>query len=108
MDDDIIDLLNRIKCCVDDCELRVSLGLIPHGSSKRMIFRGSYDVLETAADGVIYDKIMNDKLNKVRDLGLILNESGQNNWHNEDNWKLTASGEIYYGQRTRGKINNEI
>ena len=103
MDDQVLDILNRIQCCVDDCELRANLGLIPHGSSKRMIFKGSYDVLETAADGAIYDKIMNDRLNKVRDLGLINNESGQNNWREEENWSLTGSGEIYFGQRTRGK-----
>jgi hypothetical protein len=107
MDDEVLDILNRVKCCVDDCELRVSLGLIPHGSTKRMIFRGSYDVWETAADGAIYDKIMNDRLNKVRDLGLILNESGQNDWREGENWTLTAAGEIYYGQRTRGKTCHE-
>lgn len=106
MDDEILDILNRIQCCVDDCELRVKLGLIPLGSSKRMIFRGTYDVLEHAGDGAIYNKIMNDKLNRVRNLGYIINESGENNWREEENWSITGAGQIYFGS-VRGKIRHE-
>jgi hypothetical protein len=72
-----------------------------------MIFKGTYDVLEHAGDGAIYNKIMNDKLNKVRDLGFIINESGQSNWREEENWTITGAGQIYYGS-VRGKTRHEL
>jgi hypothetical protein len=104
MNNDVIDLLNRIKCCVDDDELRVGCGFIPHGSSRHWIFHGSYDVLENAADARIYEKVMNDRLNEAKALGLIINQTGKEKWLVSENWLLTEAGEAYLGQRTRGKI----
>lgn len=104
MDKDVIDLLNRVKCCVDESELRVECGFIPKGSSKKQIFESTCNIWRTAGDAKIYNKFMNDKLNYAKSLGLIINESGKADWKDGENWGLTEAGEAYLGQRERGKM----
>jgi len=82
MREDIVQMLNRIKYCVEQCQHR------RWGSSKKYIFQGSYDVLMDANDGPKYDQIMNDRLNEAKNLGLIVDDSN-------GNWSLTELGENY-------------
>lgn len=87
MRNDIIWLLYTIKSCVEDCKIRKYWG-----SSKKYIFHGSYDVWENENDGAKYDAIMKDRLNEAKDLGLIINESGEKDWKYNENWTLTDLG----------------
>jgi hypothetical protein len=87
MREDILWLLRTIQACVEECSRR------KWGSCSHYIFRGSYDVWETADDGVKYDNIKRHQLNEAMDLGLISNESGKRDWKWNENWILTDLGE---------------
>ncbi len=90
MRQDIGELLFKIKLCVEDSHR------CKWGSSKKHIFQGSYDVWETKDDCQKFDDIMNYRLNEAKDLGLIINDSGEKDWKYNENWKLTDLGEIFY------------
>lgn len=106
MKDDVVDVLNRIKCRVDDSELRANCGFIPLGCTMQEIFSGATNEWETAPTNPINLKIMRDRLNQAKDLGLVMNESGRDKWADSENWWLTPTGEAYLGQRKRGKKND--
>lgn len=62
-------------------------------TSKKYIFQGSYDVWFSEEDIPRYDAIMNHRLNETRDLGLIINETGNKEWQFSENWHLTELGQ---------------
>ena|ERR1022692_2325001 len=95
---DIIDVLLIIKYRHDHCNWhRLNNLKCFHKlrSSKYYIFNGSYDVIENEDDAVKNDIIMDARLNEARDLGLIINESGNKEWHFNENWILTDLGKKY-------------
>ena len=81
-------LLLTIKYRVED-HIRYGKPLL---TAKHHIFRGAYDVWFSKDDGPKYNQIMNDRLTEARDLGLIINELGDD-W--KGNWTLTELGEKY-------------
>jgi hypothetical protein len=85
-DNDIAWLLLTVGNCVEDSKCR------KWGSSQYYIFKGSYDVWENDNDGVRFDGIMKARLNEAKDLGLIINESGNKEWKYNENWTLTELG----------------
>lgn len=93
---DVVWLLWKIKGCVEETKHRKERKAPTWGSSIKFIFAGSYDVLESQDDGPRYMKIMIDRINEARNLGLIVNESGEKEWKHNENWYLTAAGEEYF------------
>jgi hypothetical protein len=85
--EDIYNLLYRINCCEEMAQTRKGWG-----SSKRYIFQGCYDVMETDWDADLCNQTMIGRLNEAKELGLIMNESGEYFWHMSDNWHLTELG----------------
>jgi hypothetical protein len=88
--EDIVWLLLKIKYCVEEHQSRKW-----RDSSKHFIFQGSFDVWETENDGVKYNVLMDNRLKESKDLGLIVNESGNKDWKYNENWHLTDLGEKY-------------
>lgn len=83
--ENIIWLLERIKSSIE------RFGR----SSRKYIFQGSYDVWHDESDKIEFDQIMIHRINKARELGLIINESGLEEWKYNENWQVTELGEKY-------------
>ena len=82
---DVLWLLEKIQWCIDRWGK----------SSKKDIFRGSYDVWSSEEDMKRQCQIPFDRLNCAKDLGLIINESGKDEWTTNENWNLTDKGKQY-------------
>lgn len=61
-------------------------------TTKKDIFRGSYDVWFSPDDPKRYDEMMNHRLLEAKEMGLIVNESVSDIVLWKDNWYLTDLG----------------
>ena len=81
MREDLVWVLQRIKRCNTRNE----------NPTRSNIFQGAYDVCPTPE----YPQIMRNTLNEAKALGLIINDTGKEDWGWNDNWLITDLGETY-------------
>lgn len=106
-DDGYYWILSRIADSIEKDKTRK----FKHGTSKKKIFSGSYDVWESDEDQKKYHLLMLQRLNDAKAKGLIINESKKDDWHVSENWFLTPFGEEClerFKQETKRRAESEI
>lgn len=74
----------------------------PQRTSMKAIWMGSCDVVPTGQSYDEFNKERNERIHNrmkiAKELGLIVNETGNNTWTYQENWFLTDAGKERIGQ----------